>query len=153
MYFWNIEGLKDDLKNGLSESDKFKYLLVTVFLYWLVFFFPVSENSILLFVENLVNIILSILVVYLFYLLNGKNLGKNLMERYVSMNFVIWIRAFVFSFPVLLFLVISEYFILDFFAVQSIIIETLVYYVYLISYYAFLIFMLNKHLTSLRASD
>lgn len=153
MYFWNIEGLKDDLKNGLSESDKFKYLLVTVFLYWLVFFFPVGENSILLFVENLVDIILSILVVYLFYLLNGKNLGKNLMERYVSMNFVIWIRAFVFSFPVLLFLVISEYFILDFFAVQSIIIETLVYYVYLISYYAFLIFMLNKHLTSLRASD
>lgn len=81
MYFWNIEGLKDDLKNGLSESDKFKYLLVTVFLYWLVFFFPVGENSILLFVENLVDIILSILVVYLFYLLNGKNLGKNLMER------------------------------------------------------------------------
>lgn len=90
MYFWNIEKLKETVKNGeLSEKDKFIYFVIYVTL------MVIGGSS---------GLPLLIAAVGLFcaYRANGGGTGADFFGRFFSIGVVIMIRLFVVFIPIFL---------------------------------------------------
>lgn len=92
MYFWKIDNLKNDLKNGpLTENESFKYLLATVIIYNLGML-NFGENNQWNLYFNATTGLISILGTVYIYICNGGKNGQNFIQRYLSLAFVLSIR-------------------------------------------------------------
>lgn len=92
MYFWKIDKLKEDLKkSSLSESESFKYMLATTILYG-VAMIPNLQNNIWDVYNAIIIGILTVGSVIYAYKCNGGEKGKNFLQRYISLAWVLGIR-------------------------------------------------------------
>ena len=97
MYFWNINKLKQDIKDGgLSESEQFKYLLVCVVLMTLSEIFYLGESFSSVKYDLAIDIIFAIFGTYYLYRCNGGANGKRFLEKFFSIGFVVGVRWIVF---------------------------------------------------------
>ena len=107
MFFWKIGELMDVLASeGLNQKSSFGYMLISVVLMQVIFetliIWPSEPGS-----DSIVISIFNILIVasgtYYCYFCNGKEVGKQFIERYLSLSLVVTIRQLVFmALPVLL---------------------------------------------------
>ncbi len=92
MYFWNIDNLKKDLsQNPLSEKEQFKYLLANTILYSLAII-PFIEKNIWDIYLAIVSGIITIFGTYYIYKINGGSNGEYILQRFLSLGWVIGIR-------------------------------------------------------------
>ncbi|WP_152996235.1 hypothetical protein [Pseudoalteromonas sp. H105] len=100
MYFWKIESLKSDLREGnLTQSNDLKYLAGTLVLFVLASF---PSDTVNLF--DYFNILLGVLSVIcgtaLCFFANGGNQGSDFLRRYLSISWVVGIRLLVTTVPI-----------------------------------------------------
>lgn len=96
MYFWKIEKLKNDLlKEPLSESESFKYLLATSVLYGLGMI-PFWEKNMWDVYSAIITTLITAIGVYYVYKCNKGASGSNFLQKYLSMSWVVGIRWFIF---------------------------------------------------------
>lgn len=92
MYFWKVEKLKNDLrKKPLSESESFKYLYATLFLYSLGMI-PFLENNIWDVYSAIIIGVISAIGVYYVYKCNKGAKGNNFLQKYLAIGWVVGIR-------------------------------------------------------------
>ena len=92
MYFWNIEKLKEDLKKQtVTEGELFKYLFATVVVYCLGFMMPYTADIWYKLSILLMTVITASGLYYLYKCNGGKN-GKNFLEKYISLGWVVSVR-------------------------------------------------------------
>lgn len=92
MYFWKINKLKSELKeNSLSESESFKYLFATTLLYSLGMT-PYIDSTVWDVYAALVGSIITIIGLFYVYKCNGGAKGKNFLQRYLALNWVVGLR-------------------------------------------------------------
>jgi len=105
MYFWNIDKLKKDLiQKPLSEKEQFKYLLaMAIFVgFGMIPFIEINMWDVY---SALVAGITTIIGTYYLYKLNGGPNGKYILQRLLSLGWVMFIRWIVLiMFPVMLLL-------------------------------------------------
>ena len=120
MYFWKIDKLKENLKNGLNQKATFMYILFYVLL--AQFFTELSSITPLeepASTNDYIQIIFDLAAVgigtYLCYFANGSNSGQQFAERYFSISFVIGLRFTAIFIPVTIgFFIFGEIIGLDF---------------------------------------
>lgn len=106
MYFWDIDGLKDELINRtLAESTKFIYLFVYVLAMAFYMFEPGlgAEQAASDARQFWANIMFTVIVVggtLVAYVANGGETGKHFADRYFSLGFLSLIRVLAISMPV-----------------------------------------------------
>ena len=109
MYWWNIKELKKTLATtGLSQKSCFLYALIMSVLYAVMWDISIYLNfsetvSIWTYIESLGTLVITVVGFYAFYKANGGNEGKALLERNMSIGFVVLIRTL----PLLLALMIA----------------------------------------------
>ena len=92
MYFWKINKLKKDLvKQPLSESESFKYLIATTISYSFGMI-PYLENNILDVYSALMTGIITVFGLYYVYKCNRGSSGSNFLQKYLSIGWVMGIR-------------------------------------------------------------
>ncbi|MBK9585797.1 MAG: hypothetical protein WBC26_04075 [Alphaproteobacteria bacterium] len=99
MYLWNINKLKSTLSTtGLSQKSCFLYVIITsTFCYGLLSLtglFPQEAIDITIWDHVLsdTDLVFAVYGTYLFYRANGGENGKDFLERYISIGFVVSIR-------------------------------------------------------------
>ena len=98
MYWFNIKALKDDLKKGkLTQKDQMLYLLATftfaTIMQELATYFPIEDSATYLdYIDSLLYLVILISGIIYSYIVNGANSGKNFMQRYISISFVLGVR-------------------------------------------------------------
>ncbi len=107
MYFWDIDGLKDELiYRTLAESTKFAYLFVYVIAMAFYMFEPgmafgeTSSGA----GQVWVNILFTLIVIggtLLAYIANDGSAGENFADRYFSLGFLSLIRVLAISMPIM----------------------------------------------------
>lgn len=92
MYFWKVEKLKEDLKKQtVAEGELFKYLFATVVAYCLGLMLPYTAD-IWYKLSTLLMTIITALGLYYVYKCNGGKNGKNFLDKYVSLGWVVSVR-------------------------------------------------------------
>lgn len=95
MYFWNIEKLNEQIiSDELSESESFKYLMANSIMYALAviqYDIPNAYDT----WGGIAGVFITIIGLWFIYKCNGGSNGKQIMQRYMSVGFVIFIRLFV----------------------------------------------------------
>jgi hypothetical protein len=95
MYIWDVNSLVGELAKGsLTEKEAFKYLLANTILISAVLI-PFPENNINDIIGSIANVVVAILGVIYIYKCNGGDKGKEIIQRYMSLGFVVAIRFFV----------------------------------------------------------
>lgn len=96
MYLWNTRKLASDLKHGrVSEKDKMLYmlgnqLLITISIYEALF--QNQENDFMGLIELLVASLIVIYGIVICYSANGKEEGRNFIEKFVCLSLPISIK-------------------------------------------------------------
>jgi hypothetical protein len=97
MYFWKIDSLTQDLKNGaVPQSERFKYLLATVIAYAAVIeltFLFVEPITTLQTVQAVAVIALTIGGTIYCYLLNARGDNQEFIDRFVCIGWVVSVRV------------------------------------------------------------
>tara|TARA_Y100000766_G_scaffold236033_1_gene211618 strand:+ start:193 stop:648 length:456 start_codon:yes stop_codon:yes gene_type:complete len=98
MYFWRIDELKKDLSNGKTNNKNiFRYYFGLTLISALGLLpFSNFENSSSEWINSLVGVAALIVSVCGSYYVNGGNNGRNFLERFIPINFVMSIRYLVF---------------------------------------------------------
>ncbi len=92
MYFWKIENLKSDLGNGvLPITEQFKYLLAHAGLYGLATI-PFPTNNFFDMLNGAIMTLIMLIGTYYIYRCNGAAAGQYLLDRYISLSFVVSVR-------------------------------------------------------------
>ncbi len=92
MYFWNIDKLTEQLISGeLSEHEQFKYLMANSILYALAVIQYEVPNQLDTWC-GIIGIFITILGLWFTYKCNGGPSGKNIIQRYLSVSFIVLIR-------------------------------------------------------------
>jgi hypothetical protein len=95
MYVWKINRLNEQLMSGeLSEVEKFKYLIANTIIYSLAMIQYYAPNAIDTWSGFLYGIIALVGVVIIYYC-NGGSSGKHLLQRYLSISWVVLVRMLV----------------------------------------------------------
>ncbi|MDH5389475.1 MAG: hypothetical protein OEY06_13645 [Gammaproteobacteria bacterium] len=95
MYFWKIDKLNEQLiSDGLSESEQFKYLMANSILYALAVIQYETPNDYDT-LAGVVGVFVTIFGLWLIYKCNGGINGKQIIQRYLSVGFIVFIRVFV----------------------------------------------------------
>jgi hypothetical protein len=108
MYFWKIDLLKEDIRNGsFGERETFIYILIYIGLnalaYEFMAYFPAYENAALIdHIESIAYILIPLIGTFLAYRANNGASGKNFAGKYFSISFVVSIRAMALIFPLVL---------------------------------------------------
>ena len=98
MYWLNIKALKEDLKKGeLSQKEQMLYILATftfvAIMQELAVYFPIEDSATYLdYIDSFLYLLILISGIIYSYIVNGANSGKNFMQRYISISFVLGIR-------------------------------------------------------------
>jgi hypothetical protein len=95
MYFWKIDQLNKDLvSNALPENEKFKYLVASTLFYSFAMIQYSSPNI----YDTLLGAfggLVALLGLFFIYKCNGGKNGKDIVIRYMTISWVIFIRMFV----------------------------------------------------------
>ena len=97
MYFWKIKNLKTDLSNGeLPTKEQFKYIMAEAIVYAVAVAIimvtpPLSSNWFDVAMVFITLITMMIGVYYVYYC-NGGKTGERLLERYISLGWVVGVR-------------------------------------------------------------
>jgi hypothetical protein len=95
MYFWRIEKLKQGLAAGpLPTIEQFKYLLALTILIGLAAI-PFERNNSFDVLSGIIGVPIMGLGTYYVYRLNGGASGERLLDRYMSLGWVVFIRFIV----------------------------------------------------------
>ncbi|MFC1608671.1 hypothetical protein ACFL2R_03465 [Patescibacteria group bacterium] len=111
MYFWKIDKLTADLaKTSLSEKESLKYLVAPIVFGLIMSLVPSgAENGWDVF-SNIVFGAIIILGTIKMYKVNGGNNGKDFLQRYVAISWVVLVRWMaLIMIPVLVFYGIAVY--------------------------------------------
>ena len=103
MYFWKINELKKDLVDGtVSEHETFKYLMANTILYSVATIQYGSAND-WDSIGGVITCAITILGLLFIYKCNNGANGKNILERYNALGWVVFIRLLVLFFiPVII---------------------------------------------------
>jgi hypothetical protein len=109
MYFWKIDKLNEELIAGeLKESNAFKYLFAMTVLYTLGTIQYVNPNYYDYLIGGISLLITIVGMIYI-YNCNGGSNGKRIIERYISIGWVVLIRFLIlFCIPAIVALVVLE---------------------------------------------
>jgi len=95
MYFWKVDKLKEQLISGeLSEQEQFKYLMANSILYSLAAIQYETPNDFDT-LAGAIGVFITVLGLWFIYKCNGGPNGKNIIQRYLSIGFIVFIRVFV----------------------------------------------------------
>ncbi|NIP39860.1 MAG: hypothetical protein GWM89_12595 [Candidatus Dadabacteria bacterium] len=98
MYIWNINKLKEDISSGnLEESERFKYLLVYVFLtavsIEISFYLPIENPNKWDWISSVIPIFIGTIGTILAYKSNDGSKGTDFLGKYFSIGFVLIIDS------------------------------------------------------------
>ena len=119
MYWKNINALKELLMHGeLPQKMQMWYLLVTFALYEIfmelgTYVQEESNPAYLDYIVSVVSVLLVILTIVYSYVVNGKERGRYLMQRYISINFVVGFRYMFLIFITILIVIVAVSIILE----------------------------------------
>ncbi len=92
MYLWDANSLIDDLaKSPLPEKEAFKYLMAYTILMSAAII-PLPDSNINDIIGAIADVVVAIFGVIYIYKCNGGNKGKDIIQRYMSLGFVVGIR-------------------------------------------------------------
>ena len=106
MYFWDVDGLKDELINGtLPENSKFIYLFIYVLAMAFYMFEPglaveAAASDAKQYWANIVFMLIVIGGTVVAYIANEGATGREFADRYFSLGLVSLIRVLAFSMPI-----------------------------------------------------
>ena len=114
MYFWNINALKNDIKeNNFKDKEAFPYILFTI-VFYLILIEMMSFDC--YYIENIwdkiligIDIIIPIVGMIYAYKQNGGENGVDFANKYFSISFVMTIRFFVYIIPLMILLIFLGY--------------------------------------------
>lgn len=99
MYIWKIDRLNEDLvAEEISEREKFKYLIACAVLYLITiypFSGPISDPNIYDRWSEVRVAVVTLFGLFLIYKCNGGDNGRDLLIRYLSISWVVFIRMIV----------------------------------------------------------
>jgi len=116
MYFWNIEKLKQDIKNGkLCQSVQFKYLLIWIVLTIFAELSYIGDSFNDIKYNFTIDLIFTILGTIYLYKCNGGANGKDFLQKFISISIVVFFRLLLYfiAFMILLFVMIAFFEISD----------------------------------------
>lgn len=100
MYFWKIDSLVQDLKDGnLPQSERFKYLLATLIVYAIVIelsFIFAEPIAALQIVESVSMVALTVAGAVYCYFVNRRGDDHEFIDRFICIGWVVAIRITVF---------------------------------------------------------
>lgn len=107
MYFWNVNGLKKQIvEKGLSETQVFYYILLSVFLTLAAMevmpYLPIDNPNTWNYLQSAVNLLIPTAGTILAYRANRGAQGKDFAAKYFSIGFVMSIRFLVYFIPLIL---------------------------------------------------
>lgn len=109
MYIWKIDKLNAELISGeLDESESFKYLMASTILYALslIHYEAPSEYDTL---AGIVAVLISAVGLWYIYKCNGGKNGKNIIQRYIAIGWVVFVRLLIlFMLPAIVALIITQ---------------------------------------------
>jgi len=143
MYFWKISKLKSDLINQpLPESESFKYLIANAVVYGLAMI-PFGEKNIWDIYFSIATLVITILgTIYIYGCNRGAN-GKNFLQRYVSLSWVVgirWIVLIALPIIILYYIAIGIYFGIVSYTINPL--DIILFSILLVSYF----WLLGKHM-------
>ena len=95
MYLWKIEELNEQLVKGtLPESESFKYLMASTVIYSLAMIQYMTPNNYDT-LSGFITLAVSVVGLWFIYKCNGGANGKYLLQRYMSIGWVILVRFIV----------------------------------------------------------
>ncbi len=118
MYIWNIEKLKDQIRNNeLTEKDRFIYVLIYVVLGAIVMelmtLMPLENGN----VWDLINSVAAVLIIAVgttcAFKANEANDGEDFLGKYFAISFVVAIRFIVYAIPLFVLLFIYYLYAFD----------------------------------------
>jgi len=96
MYFWKIDSLAQDLKNGsLPQSERFKYLLATLIIYAVVIELSVlfdEPTTIWHIVQSTFIVAITIAGTIYCYFVNRRGDNQEFIDRFVCLGWVVSVR-------------------------------------------------------------
>jgi len=106
MYFWNVEKLKETIRNGkLTEKSRFIYLLIYVVLSGIgvevVTYFTVETPNLWDMIDSALYILIPLVGTYFAYKSNDAGNGSDFLGKYFSLGFVVSVRFIVYLMPLL----------------------------------------------------
>jgi len=153
MYFWNIDALLEDIKQGnFTDKEVIPYIILTLFLYnlgfELVYRFPMEESNYNLWdtIDAILSVVIPIAGTLYAYKMNGGAAGKDFANKYFSIGFVLGVRFWVyFVIPIV---VLGIYWSVTFEdeEVQTTFVEIAVFYLWYILYF----YQLGKYISETR---
>ncbi len=154
MYFWKIDNLKEDIKNGrFTEKDRFVYCLIYIILCAVgmeaMMRLPIERPNTWDTIASLGNILIPLIGTIIVYRANGGGAGKDFLGRYFSIGFVESIRFLVLLIP--MFAALVTYYIYAFPGEEPIVstpTDTLPFTIW----YAFLFWRISKHVADVKNS-
>jgi len=149
MYFWNINSLKNDIRdNGFNDRFVFPYILVyviiTTFLIEILRYIGGEEGSIYEYFYTALVLILSILGIIYIYKKNGMENGNNFANKFFTIGLVVLIRTSIYF---ILFSIFIGFILIAFFS-DDILKESLgfIELLYIIFYY----YILGNHILDIK---
>jgi len=147
MYFWKIDRLKEDIKNGeLVEKDKFIYALIYIVLcevaLYTMAWIPIEDGNVWDVIDTVVNVLIVLVGTIYAYKANGGNTGSDFLGRFFSIGFVVSVRFFVLLIPIMVVLVLYYYVLTE----DELIATTAIDVVPFIVWYAALYWRICKHI-------
>ena len=95
MYIWKIDELNQQLiSNNLTEHDTFKYLMaytVVSALAMIRYNIPNQYDTYI----GIIGVVITIIGLVFIYICNGGKNGSHLLERYISISWVVFVRLMV----------------------------------------------------------
>jgi len=92
MYIWKIDQLNKELITGtLNESENFKYLMANSILYS-ISMIPYENTNNFDVINGILNVFITIIGLWFIYKCNGGSKGNNIIQRYLSVGWVISVR-------------------------------------------------------------
>jgi len=139
MYYWNLKQLKQKLAQGpLPTAEQFDYLLGTTLLYC-IGAIPFFNNNGLDFAMWAINTLVMCLGTGYFYYCNGAESGQDLLNRFLSLNWVFGLRFLVLiAIPTMLTLILIYYIVLGVLHENTMLSDVIVIEVLVTVYYYFL---------------
>lgn len=92
MYIWSIHDLNQNLISGaLPDSESFKYLMANTILYSLAMIPYMTTNEYDTYM-GIGGLVIGVLGLWIIYKLNGGSNGQRILERYMSIGWVVFVR-------------------------------------------------------------
>ncbi|CZF82796.1 hypothetical protein GCE9029_03446 [Grimontia celer] len=152
MYFWNIEALKSNIKQGgFSEKDRFSYVLIYIVLglFGMSFgaYFPMESPNLWDKIDDFGLLVITVVGTFFAYKANGGDKGTDFLGRYFSINFVVTLRLLPWLIPMLVGLGVYYFYA---FPIEEEIVTTPFEVILFQVWFALLYFRMCKHIGDLK---